>query len=194
MTDFGSSSPRQPIEPVGQARSAWSAFSPLIGRDRLAMHVAVTPPFGENRRRDLATGVAIDAGGIDEEIADKIFGNPLRDVCHAVILAGDCPRSTAECDCFAAGLAFRVSTCVPQYRCGRSPDRATGRDRRSPETRETCGRGPSAGSGDPRRSQRRATERFRHPPASGAAKQNLAAHVHSLRLLLTSFNLYTCGL
>jgi len=48
----------------------------------LRVHGRVFAEVGEGLRRQLATGVAVDAGGIDEELAVGIVGQPLLGVGH----------------------------------------------------------------------------------------------------------------
>ena len=54
----------------------------LLGVGRLPVHEGVVRPLGEHRRRHLAAGVAVDAGGIDEKIAGDILGDPFANVGH----------------------------------------------------------------------------------------------------------------
>ena len=73
-----------PIDAVGHEISAFCAASNSSSVCRLMKDSGLIAGIAENGRREDAAGVAIDAGGVDVEIAGNVLGKSLRQLGHAV--------------------------------------------------------------------------------------------------------------
>ena len=74
-----------PIEAVGQATSAMSARRRPASSPGWRTHEGVAVALLEDRRRDAAAGVAVDAGRVDVEVAGDVVREPAAEGGHGVL-------------------------------------------------------------------------------------------------------------